>query len=81
MSKRRKPGDIVRRKPGSGFLGSADPERIRIPSDVSIEDETIPCMLDCGDRECQEWANLEVVEGEFKDSRLYHISECEMFDD
>lgn len=72
MSKRRKPGDTVRRSPGSGFLGAAEPSLLRI-SEGELPD---PCILGCGDPDCQEWANLEILEGEFKGEFLYHISEC-----
>ena len=37
-------------------------------------------MMRCGDPECREWANLEIVEGEHAGSFMYHISECQMLD-
>jgi len=96
MSKRRKPGDIVRRRPGSGFCGADEPSLIRVPTGKAYEyscirdgdgewcvnhgGEAAPCMLDCGDEDCREWANLLIVEGPHKGSYLCHISECEMVD-
>ena len=83
MSQRRKPGDLVRRKAGSGFLANSEPTLVRIPVDADPEEETGPCLLGCGDPECQEWANLEVIEDGYapvRDPYLYHISECQMED-
>lgn len=80
MSKRRKPGEVVRRLPGSGFVGSADPQMVRIPSGHDFVDQADPCMMGCGDPECREWANLEIVEGPHTGQFIYHISECEMVD-
>jgi hypothetical protein len=77
MSKRRKPGEVVRRKPGSGFVGSASPEFVRVP-DEPIEDWH-PCILSCGDDDCREYENLEVV-GEHDGATMCHISECQMED-
>jgi hypothetical protein len=73
MSKRRRPGATVVRRPGSGFLASADPSLVTIPKDA------VPgfCVLSCGDPECREWPEV-IVCGQ--DSMLYHISECEMAD-
>ncbi len=78
MSVRRKPGEIVKRQPGSGFLNSAKPEFIKILD----TDDYDPCMMGCGDPDCREWPNVEVLDenrvgtGDF----LYHISECQMGD-
>lgn len=77
MSKRRKPGDIVRRRPGSGFCAAAEPSLVQIPED----EEWLPCSLGCGDKDCREWPNLLIVEeGPHKGGYFYHISECEMED-
>lgn len=77
MSKRRKPGEIVRRLPGSGFCGAAEPSLVIIPDD---EAEIDYCMMYCGDPDCREYANLRIAEGPFKGQCLYHISECQMQD-
>ena len=37
MSKRRKPGEIVRRAAGSGFVGSQEPELVRVPEGKTYE--------------------------------------------
>lgn len=75
MSRRRSPGDVVQRAPGSGFVGSPEPSKVRI-----CDDPPDPCLLGCGDPACREWPNLEVVEGPFKGNYLYHVSECQMSD-
>lgn len=81
MSKRRKPGEVVRRIPGSGFLGAEDPKYVRVPTEPHYEDEMAPCIMGCGDDDCREWANLEVVGGKWDGQCLCHISECQMEDD
>jgi hypothetical protein len=96
MSKRRKPGEIVQRKPGSGFAGSTEPQLVKVPEGKAYEYDTIPdgeggwvanpggeadsCMMFCGDPECREWANLEIVSGPYKGEFMCHIAECEMED-
>jgi hypothetical protein len=80
MSPRRKPGEVVRREPGSGFVASSDPQMIRVPSGHDYSDQADPCMMGCSDPECREWANLEIVEGPHAGQFIYHISECEMLD-
>ena len=80
MSKRRKPGEIVVRRPGSGFLGDAEPRLVRVPAQPEFEDEAAPCCLSCGDDACTEWANLRIVGGPHDGKRLCHIAECEMSD-
>ena len=70
MSKRRKAGDRVWKKPMAGFVGEA--------SFATIEREGAPegCLLDCGDPDCVEWANVRTDDGAY----AYHVSECEMLD-
>ncbi len=77
MSIRRYIGEVVKRKAGSGFVGSSLPEFVKIPTDPKEVDY---CMLSCGDSECKEYANLEVVkeDGSPTGEYLYHISECQM---
>lgn len=78
MSKRRQPGEIVRRLPGSCFCGSPTPELVRLTdsSDGELHDCSQPCMV-CEDPECREWANVQVVDtGRW----MFHLSECEMED-
>lgn len=79
MSKRRKAGDIVKRTNNSGFLIGDSPSLIKLlPEDERYIDY---CILDCGDVDCREWANCEIVEeGPMKGEHLYHISECQMRD-
>jgi hypothetical protein len=95
MSTRRKPGEIVRRKPGSGFCGSAEPQLVKVPEGRAYEADCVisngawkanpggeasVCMMGCGDPECREWANLEIMSGLHKGEFMYHISECQMKD-
>lgn len=99
MSTRRMPGEVVKRKPGSGMCGSAEPKYIRVPEGNKYlweglnpeeagydpewpshrEGEAELCNL-CEEPKCRQWANLEIVEGEFKGGNMCHISECEMED-
>lgn len=78
MSKRRQPGDIVRRKPGSCFVGSAEPELVRLTDETDGKLHGIDSCLICDDLECQEWANAQVVGAE--NEWMYHLSECQMED-
>lgn len=81
MSKRRKVDDIVRKSFTAGFIKEAcvirlveletDPIRLRYPSH---------CILKCGDDECREWDNVEVLENDEVAGYLHHISECQMED-
>lgn len=82
MSKRRKPLEIVKRQPGSGFLGNVEPFFVQIPGGKEYTSEAEPCILNCDDVECREWANLEIVtdSGQKTGDFLYHISECQMSD-
>lgn len=96
MSKRRQPGEIVRRQPGSGFIGSDVPSFIQVPEGKAYENDCVKdengewkvnpggeatvCMYQCGDDECREWANLKIVGGPYDGDYIYHVSECEMFD-
>ena len=95
MSTRRKPGEVVQRSPGSGFVGSAEPQLVKVPEGKTYEGtcvrgpdgewqanlggEADPCMV-CGDPECREWANVEIVSGVHAGDFMYHISECQMSD-
>jgi len=79
MSRRRSPGEIVKRTPGSGFLGNAEPSLIQVPPEEAYTAEADPCLI-CDDPECREWANLKIVAGPLTGEFLYHISECEMKD-
>lgn len=80
MSKRRQPGEIVRRSPGSGFLSGWEPALVQVPLEPAYSDEVSYCELTCGDRDCREWANLLVIDGEFAGKTLCHIAECQMSD-
>ena len=37
MSKRREPGEVVRRRPGSGFVGDAEPSLVKVPEGKAYE--------------------------------------------
>ena len=105
MSKRRNPNDVVRRLPGSCFLGSGEPSHVRLagPGDGALwegddsnwptpelralrdgfnswREWMSPCMCECGDDECVEWANVQVVGGPHDGEWLCHLSECQMSD-
>jgi hypothetical protein len=74
MSKRRQAGDIVWKKTNAGFIGK------RLPI-ILENDEGYPCLLACGDEDCREWANCEIVEDTKGTGKYcYHVSECEMED-
>ena len=96
MSNRRKPGEIVRRRPGAGFCGAVEPQKIKVPEGKAYEFDCVKgpdgawqvnaggeaiCCIICDDRHCREWANLEVVSPDFDGVVLHHISECEMYDE
>lgn len=81
MSKRRAVGDIVIKRENAGFVG----ERLKIrivdidPDPRYTPDD--PCLLDCGDSGCREWANCEVLdEHDSAVGYVYHVSECQMED-
>ena len=75
-SVRRRDGEIVRRIPGSGFVGSSDPVYVWL---VPGEREDMGCML-CEDDDCAEWTDVLAVTGPYAGFPLCHISECEMRD-
>lgn len=81
MSKRRRPGEIVKRQPGSCFVGAAEPELVRLTDESDGELHAVEtwCSL-CDDPDCQEWANVEIVSGEFAGEWMCHLSECQMED-
>ena len=77
MSERRQPGDWVRLGPGVGFVMESD----RLRAEIQPETDPDPCMLDCGDPKCREWATLWTApDPQHGDKRhaLYHVSECQM---
>lgn len=79
---RRYPGEIVRRKPGSAFLGAAEPGLVRLSDarDGALHRvESWPCSA-CGRDACTEWANVQIVTGEHRGHWLCHLLECEMAD-
>jgi hypothetical protein len=77
MSKRRKAGDLIRKKAGAGFSGIEGAGRIRPGS----EPEDWPCLL-CGDPECREWPDVWGLhaDGEPNGEMWCHVSECELED-
>lgn len=81
MSKRRRPGEIVARKPGSAFLGAGQPRLVRLTdeTDGGLHDIDL-CVGLCDDPECQEWANVEIIVGPHKGGWMFHLSECMMED-
>jgi hypothetical protein len=77
MSKRRLPGEIVRRKPGSGF--DAEPSLVRLPEMVEFERDSEMCNL-CDDSHCRKFGSVYVTNGRYRGQQLHHISECQMDD-
>jgi len=78
----RKSGEVVKRKPGSCFLGTVEEslDVVRIPAeDEEGYDVPDPCMI-CDDPHCQEWANVEVVAGPHAGNWLCHLSDCQTED-
>lgn len=80
MSKRRSPGEVVRRLPGSGFTASEEPYYIRVPDEPEYTTESASCMYGCGDDDCREYTNVRIIGGVHDGEYMYHISECEMTD-
>ena len=81
MSKRRQPGEIVARKPGSAFVGSGEPRLVRLTDETNGELHDIDsCLGLCDDPNCQEWANVQIVAGPRKSRWMCHLSECMMED-
>lgn len=78
MSKRRSPGDIVKRKPGSCFIGNEYPQIVRLSDSKDGDLHYIDSCPLCDDPECQEWANVHIVG--IEDGWLFHLSECQMED-
>ena len=94
-------GDIVWKKPGAGFTGVGCYVEIRDDdclhenaSYIHDIENHIPCMLNCGDNNCIEWATAWVIDGadNLEEARkladtgkyaraVYHLSECEIFED
>jgi hypothetical protein len=82
MSVRRKPGEIVKRAPGSGWGSSGGiletAELIRVPVEPDYS-EPDPCLMGCGDPACREWPNWEII-GNPDGECVYHVSECQVTD-
>lgn len=80
MSKRRKIGDIVTVRAGSGFW-SGGPTRCVIPDTEGNRDPP-PCMM-CDDSACAEWSEVfGNPDAPTSDQiMLCHVSECQMQDD
>lgn len=81
MSKRRQPGDVVARKPGSAFCGSGEPRLVRLSDERDGELHDIDsCLGLCDDPDCQEWANVQIMAGPHNGNWMCHLSECMMED-
>ena len=80
MSKRRKAGDIVRKKKYAGFVGESSLCRI-LPEMEGAEPPACWVNDECQDPECKEWSNLEALDaaGNAR-GHACHVSECEMED-
>jgi hypothetical protein len=77
----RQPNEMVRRRIGSCFLGAEKPDIVRLsgPQDGDLHSIDI-CMMGCGNPECREWTNVQIVDGPFAGEWLCHLSECQMED-
>lgn len=66
-------GKIYRKTPLAGFGA-------RREMFVRVEDPSGPCMMGCGDDDCQEYANCYEVEASGKETGevVYHVSECQL---
>lgn len=87
MSKRRQMGDILVKKENAGFVG--EKLIVRIPSLETFNREGFPyqdvkedqdcCLMNCGDPDCIEYANLEVLDENFQfKGWCCHVSECQL---
>lgn len=75
MGRRRQPGESVIKMPHAGFIGEALIIRLSPPDEkLGLE----PCMLNCSDKYCKEWANADVLENGEIVGQVYHVSECQM---
>ena len=92
MSKRRHDNEMIKfRRYGStsSSFGVIQPET---EHDQERDQEPMPCMLDCEDSQCREWADVFTLEGNTQDEArknleqcrfsgaAYHVSECRMED-
>ena len=77
MSKRRTKGEIVIKARNAGFIGQ---ELIIQINDDSFENVDY-CMMTCGDKDCREFANVDVLDVDGKIiGTCCHVSECQMED-
>lgn len=89
MSKRRQAGEIIYKDTGAGFIMKGS---FGVIQEEDTED-LMPCVLDCGDKECDEWMNVWLLPGETREEAeqalqqeryrgaAYHVSECQMLDE
>jgi hypothetical protein len=79
--KRRKGGEIVRKKENAGFVGVACLARI-VPEESDDVNSGYPCMMDCGDPDCREWLTLWECDkdGNLLGGMVCYVSECQMED-
>ena len=84
MSIRRKAGDWVWLRAGAGMTGESNRLRAEIQADCEDDNDPAPCLYNCGDAACREWYDLLTApdpQANGKRHMLYHVSECEMFDE
>ena len=84
MSDRHKPGNIVRKRPGAGFLGMAG-LRWQIQGDPEAAPESeingmAWCPMQCGDDDCFEWHDLWEIDADGKPTGAVacHVCDCEL---
>ena len=87
MSNRYQPGDILIKKENAGFVGQK--LKVRIPTlevfnshgfpYADLQEDHGSCFMNCGDDNCVEYANLEVLnEQNSHEGWVCHISECQL---
>lgn len=79
MSRRRRVGEIVRKKANAGFVGEELVIRLVDFTPSEQYSRGCPCFL-CDDPKCFEWANVEVLEDGKVIGYCCHVLECEMED-
>lgn len=82
MSIRRKAGDWVWLRAGAGMVRES--ARLKVELQAEADNDPFSCGLRCGDPKCVEWSDVwtepDPQQGN-KRHALYHVSECEMFDE
>ena len=77
----RRPREVIARRAGSCFCGSGEPRLIRLSDESDgVLHDIDSCLGLCRDPYCQEWANVQIIEGPHRSGWMCHLSECQMED-